>query len=425
MKNQIEVFVEQHQIKLLAVLCLIAFGLGAGGLYLHAPSPSGGETVSWWGIAVNLSRGYGYSLCNQYYFPFCNAVNTPTAMREAAPVLLFSAIARLTNESLFAACLMELAIYVGVSVAVFFMTRAHAGPSAGVLAALIWAAYPRAISLIPQLSGDLLAAFTLTLGTFFVQRARKTGQTRDWLLAGSGLGLAILSRSVMLVVGLAIIGGLAIERRRFQMRFWDRMRPSILILLTITALLTPWMVRTKLVFGRTLIGSSLVGYNIYRQNYMLGSNDYLRNVGTDEGWHAVQALVARRTDLSGHENEAQMDLVYREEGIKIIAANPVHYLILSGYRFFMLWFDWRVSEAFGYKMGFREYAMMAIQAILMILALLGLRGRLKEFWPFWAGIGMVTLAYMAVNSRLHYIVPLMPLVISLAAGKLFPKKLAG
>ena len=31
---------------------------------------------------------------------------------------------------------------------------------------------------------------------------------------------------------------------------------------------------------------------------------------------------------------------------------------------------------------------------------------------------MVTLAYMAVNSRLHFIVLLMPLVMSLAAGKI-------
>jgi hypothetical protein len=66
-------------------------------------------------------------------------------------------------------------------------------------------------------------------------------------------------------------------------------------------------------------------------------------------------------------------------------------------------------------MGFNEYAMVVVQLVLIILALGGLRGNWKEMWPLWASLFMLTLAYMAVNSRLHYIVPLMPLTISLAA----------
>jgi hypothetical protein len=288
---------------------------------------------------------------------------------------------------------------------------------AGLLAAFGWAVYPRAISLIPQVSGDLLAALSVTVGILFIQRTRKSDRTRDWLFASLGLGLAILSRSVMLVVAVTIIAGLGIERWHLRDKILDWLRPSLLVTAMVASLLTPWLVRTEIVFGQPLVGSSLVGYNIYRQNYMLASNDYFRNVGTNEGWAAIQALLARRTDLTGHENEAQMDAVYRQEGLKIIAANPVHYVWLSGYRFFMLWFDWRVSEAFGYPMGFNEYAMMVVQLVLMILAFLGLRGNWKEMWPLWASLLMLTLAYMAVNSRLHYIVPLMPLVISLAAGK--------
>ena len=416
MKKRFETYFTKNGTTILWVMCAIAAIVGIGYLLVHPPPPGAGETVSWWGIAVNLSRGYGYSLCNQYYFPFCNTVNTPTAMREAAPVLLFSGIAHITNESLLAACLLELLLYIGVMVVVFHLAREQAGPFAGLIAATLWALYPRAISLVPQLSGDLLAALSVTFGILFIQRARKSNQTRDWIFSGLGLGLAILSRSAMLVVALTVIAGLVIERWNLRRPLADWLRPSLLILLVVASILTPWLVRTKLVFGRALIGSSLVGYNIYRQNYMLGSSDYFRNVGTDEGWQAIQSLLARRTDLTGRENEAQMDLVYRDEGLKIIAANPVHYVLLSGYRFFMLWLDWRVSEAFGYQMGFKEYAMMVVQAVLMVLAFLGLRGRWKEMWPLWASLVMLTLAYMAVNSRLHYIVPVMPLVISLGAG---------
>jgi hypothetical protein len=418
MKQRIENYLSTHAKELLTILALLAGLIGFVYLLANPPLPNAGETVSWWGIAVNLARGYGYSLCNQYYFPFCNVAGPATAMREPAPVLLFAGIARLFHESLLAAGIMELCLYIGVIIAIYHLTRDWAGPLAGLLAALIWALYPRSMSLIPQVSGDLLAALSVTVGILFVQRGRNSDQTRDWLLAGLGLGLAVLSRSAMLVVALTVLAGLAIERWNLRQHIFDWLRPSLLMLAVVASLLTPWLVRTQRVFGRPLIGSSLVGYNIYRQNYMLASNDYFRNVGTDEGWQAIQTLLARRTDLTGLENEAQMDVIYRQEGLKIIEANPVHYVLLSGYRFFMLWFDWRVSESFGYPMGFREYAMVVIQLVLMVLALLGLRGNGRALWPLWASLVMVTLAYMAVNSRLHYIVPVMPLTMSLAAAEI-------
>jgi hypothetical protein len=225
-----------------------------------------------------------------------------------------------------------------------------------------------------------------------------------------------MSRSAMLIVALTVIAGLVVERWDLQRNFREWIRPSLLTFAVVLIIMTPWIIRTKLVFGRPLIGSSLVGYNIYRHNYMLGTNDYFRNVGNDESWAAIQALVARRTDLLGTENEAQMDLVYREEGLKIIAANPVHYVLLSGYRFFMLWFDWRVSEAFGYSMGLVEYAIALLQLTLLIFVFIGVKNNLRETWPLWASLILVTISYMAVNSRMHYTIPIMPLVISLASA---------
>ena len=219
----------------------------------------------------------------------------------------------------------------------------------------------------------------------------------------------------MLMIALTVIFGLMVERWDLRHHLMDFLHPSLIFIVVIASILTPWLARTDLVFGRPLIGSSLIGYNIYRHNYMLGTNDYLHYVGNDEGFKALQELVARRTDLRGNENEAQMDAVYRQEGLKIISANPVHYLSLSGYRFFMLWFDWHVSDGFGYPMGFKEYAMVVVQAILILLALIGLKNNMRLTWPLWASLIMVTLAYMAVDSRMLYTGPVMPLVMSLSA----------
>ena len=412
-----EEFLKDHT--KLVLLLLVSLTLLAGACYLRLVSPdlNNGETVSWWGIAINLVRGYGYSLCNQYYFPFCSTSSSTTAMREPAPVLLFGGVAFVFKESLRAAGVTELLLLIGIIPALFFLTREWTGStSAGFLSACAWALYPRTMPLIAQVSGDLLAGLAVTLGILFTMRARRSDRLPDWILAGLGLGIAVMSRSAMLMVPLTVISGLIVERWKLRKDIRSWLRPALLILAVVLLCMTPWLIRTKLVFGRALTGSSLVGYNIYRHNYMLGTNDYFRNVGNTEGWNAIQTLVARRSDLLGTENEAQMDAVYRTEGLKIIFANPVHYVLLSGCRFFMLWFDWRVSEAFGYPMGPAEYATALLQLILLTLAIIGLKHNPLETWPLWASLIMVTLAYMAVDSRLHYLIPVMPLVLSLSTA---------
>jgi 4-amino-4-deoxy-L-arabinose transferase-like glycosyltransferase len=414
--RRIEEYISAHTYLLLTLIAIFTWLFGILVLRSTPPNPQNGETVSWWGIALNLVRGYGYSLCNQYYFPFCNASTPYTAMREPAPVLLFAAVALIFKESLLAASLTELMLHIGIVIAVFYLTREWAGPSTGLLAALAWAIYPRAWTLIPQVSGDLLAGLGVTVGIYFVMKARRTDRVRDWLLTGLALGIAVMSRSAMLMVALTVIVGCIIERWKLKEQIWNWLKPALLVATMVGVMMAPWLVYTDMAFGQPLTGSSLVGYNIYRHNFIVGTNNYLHYVGNDEGWAAIQALLARRTDLTGHENEAQMDAVYRQEGLRIIAANPVHYVLLSAYRFFMLWFDWQVSVGFGFPMGPKEYALAALQLVLLILAFVGARNNLWRTWPLWANLIMVTLAYMAVDSRMLYTGPVMPLVLSLSAA---------
>jgi hypothetical protein len=56
---------------------------------------------------------------------------------------------------------------------------------------------------------------------------------------------------------------------------------------------------------------------------------------------------------------------------------------------------------------------MGLQILLLILAVAGLRGNVRRTWPLWASVAATSLAYMAIDSQLRYLVPVMPLVISL------------
>jgi len=164
-----------------------------------------------------------------------------------------------------------------------------------------------------------------------------------------------------------------------------------------------------------VVGSSLTGYNLYRHNYMIDKPHYFRYVGPEEGYRAIKDLIARHPELRGDENEAQMDLVYRSAGLQIIKSHPIQYILLSGYRFFPLWFDWGLAEAYGRPTNRYDILIMVLHGILLSLALLGAQEKLKSTWPLWGSILVLSLVYMAVDARLLYVLPVMPLVISLSA----------
>ena len=380
------------------------------------PAPNAGENDTWWVIALNLARGQGYSLCLERYFPFCGPSNQATATREPLPVLLFAGLARFSGESLWAAIAVEFFIYLSILIVIYLLTREWSNPRGGLLAALLWGLYIPAHQLISQVSGDLLAALLVSMGILYTMRARTSRRPRDWVIAGICLGLSVVTRSSTLAVAAVLIGGVALESFWLRLNLKDIVTPLLILSSLIMLIMVPWLIRNQLVLGRPVIGSSLIGYNLYRHNYMIDTSDYFRYVGGKEGLAAIQALLSRRTDLIGVENEAQMDLVYREEAMERIGAHPLRYLLLSAYRFLPLWFNWGIREAYGKEPGRTDYAIMVFQGILLILVPFGLSRVLWRTWPLWGSILAICLVYMAVNSRLLYLTPVMPLVISLSAG---------
>lgn len=379
------------------------------------PRPDAGENDTWWAIALNLAHGEGYSLCLTRYFPFCGPSNQATAAREPLPVLLFAGLARLSGDSLWAAVAAQFLIYLTVLVMIYFLTSQWSSTRAALLAAFLWGVYLPAHELLSQVSGDLPAALLVGMGIHFTMRGRQSGRTHDWLIAGTSLGLAAITRSATLVIVGVVIGGWMFEAWRRRLSLKRVLAPAFILSSLVILFMAPWLIRNKVVLGRPVLGSSLVGYNLYRHNYMIGDSNSFRHVGGAEALAATDALVRRRTDLLGDENEAQMDLIYRAEALALIRAHPAQYLMLSAYRVLPLWFNWGYPEAYGREHDRMDYAIMVMQGGLLILALLSLYPDPSRTWPLSGSILAVSLIYMAVDSRLLYLIPVMPLVISLGA----------
>jgi len=401
----------------LLLASLAALTLSALMLALH-PESLKMQRDNWWTISVNLIDGQGYSDCTQAYFPFCGPLNQTTASREPAPVLLFAIIARLSNKSLLAAFAAETLLFISVIWGVYLLTKQWANSQSAIIAAGIWTVYIPALRLTHEVAGDLLATVGITFGMYFVLRARKNQRMSNWLISGLWLGLGVMSRSAVLVIPLVIFVGLILEGRKKNRGFLSYVFPALTILFLAMSMELPWMVRNNIALGRPILGSSLTGYNIYRHNYMIETDDYFRYVGAKEGSQAVKTLLSHRPDLSGKENEAQMDLIYREEGLKIIHSNPSRYISLSLFRFLPLWLDWGINAAYGKPNDIVDYIVMVLQVILLILAIKAAARSLWISWPLWLSVIAISAAYLLIDSQLRYLVPVMPLVISLSANGL-------
>lgn len=411
-----------HQALALATLALLAMTAGIGRIVTHPPAPTSEETPAWWPISLNVAEGRGYTACYENYFPFCSTTaDSPTAMREPVPVLLFAAVAALTRESLLAASLVELALHAAIVVAVFFLARELFDPIVALVAAGLWAIYPPALKMVPQVSGDLTAALMMTAGMYWLVRARRSGQLAHWLVSGLCWGLAVLSRSAALAVAGALAAGIVVEKAAAMRRGGPGVRqwapPIVGFVLAISLAMSPWVIRNELVFHSPVLTSTLTAYNLYRHNHVVASDGYLRIVGSAEAQTEVTRLMGQAVNLpQGTVDEVQMSAVYQREALQIIKAYPVRYLALSAYRFLPLWFDWQVAEAYGRHTTRWDAVIMALQASLLALALTGLANGWRQSWPLALAVVATSAEYMVIISLLRYIVPVMPLVIILSAA---------
>jgi 4-amino-4-deoxy-L-arabinose transferase-like glycosyltransferase len=398
-----------------AVLWVLLAGLlvYAAWLWLHPPALSSGETSHWWPIIINVARGQGYSGCFPEYFPFCHAGNQVTAAREPLPVLVFASVARLFGDSFCTAGILEIAVNLAVLAALFSLAKNLAGEKSAILASVLWIAYLPALKLIPQVSGDLIATLAVTAGVLFFTRALRSGSPREYLAAGITLAMGGLSRSVVLVVAPLLFGG-GLLQSTGALR--QRIRPLVLFMAAFASVLLPWGIRNYLAFGRPVVASTMAGYNLYRHNYQLPQEHFLRYVAGEEAAGAVKLLLNQRKSLRGDENEAEMDEVYREEAGRVIRAWPGRYLALTAYRFLPLWFGWGVPEAYGVRPRLDDYLVMIEQAVLLGLAAAGLKSLRARAWPVVATAALICLLQMAVVGQMRYVVPVMPLVLALSAG---------
>jgi 4-amino-4-deoxy-L-arabinose transferase-like glycosyltransferase len=427
-RKQVVVFLKSHYLLVLGFLTACAILLDLAAIAVRPLDLHDGGNITWWKIIHSVENGEGYKACDESYVPNCMITDQLTAMREPLPVFAYAMLSELTGDSSFALQLLQLVFDLLILWGVFLLGQELGGRIMGLISSSIWALYLPTLRVEAHLNGDLLAGLFVTFGLIMFTRAVKFGKTRDWIGFGLLFGMAVLSRASTLLVALTLLGVCGVSLWVFKKPLMPGGVKELSIASIVLALtISPWVIRNQIVFRQPIFGTTLVGYNLYRHNAMVVKDVVPHYVGSDEATREIKALVERVPELRMSINEAEVDRIFRQEALKLIRSHFGEYIELALYRFIPLWFNIGVLDQYGKSMMLLDYLVVVQQAILLLAFLFALW---KGDWLLRllaSGVPLFMLSYMAVDSQLRYMAPVMPLVVVigvLGIEKILPRQFA-
>lgn len=399
---------------LLGILCV-----GAGFRVLAALIAGvSGEEPRTLLVARSVAAGQGFRLCD-LYFPGCGPGHDLTAQVGPVPSVLFAGMLRLAGERMAVPLLVALQMGLGLLTVygIFVLTRILFGRTRpALLAALLCATYPHLISyeLFPR--EEPLFTAVLVGALVALMLALREARPSRAVVAGIGFGVASLCRFALVYAApllTLVLPGLARGPAARRVALAGAFGVAFALVML------PWVWRNERAFGAFVPGGTLAGYNLYRHNFILAEDRPLHYVEGAEADSAIHALLRRHVELTGREDEVQLDRLYGAEAKKIIRAHPWRYLELSGRRVVALFTEYGV-ESGGLPL---SWWVVNVEHLLFAgLALVTLVRRRFIDPPGLLAIAVLLGYYVAghalANARLRYIVPVMPVFMVLAAESL-------
>jgi 4-amino-4-deoxy-L-arabinose transferase-like glycosyltransferase len=376
---------------------------------------SDGISSTWWMIIQNVESGRGYKGCDVKYIPNCDLTDQTTAMREPVPVFFFALLGILTQNSTVAFQVSQLVFNLLICLFMYLLAQEFGGPTLGLVVAFGWAIYIHAVHTVMHINGDLMAGFFVLAGVLAFTRALKKSTLWRWVRFGVLFGLAVLSRSSTLVIFLILAAGSTIHLWRTG-KLHDEWYKPVLAFVLFGLVLSPWVIRNEMVFGRPIWSTTLVGYNLYRYNAIVTTEVPPHYVGPTEGYGEIQVMVADTPELRLPINEARVDEILQQKALHLILAHPDEYVELVLYRVFPLWFNIGILDQYGETPKIVDNLIVVQQAILLVAFLFALW---KADWTLRllaVGVFFFMLCYLAVDAQLRYMVTIMPVIIVISAA---------
>jgi 4-amino-4-deoxy-L-arabinose transferase-like glycosyltransferase len=280
------------------------------------------------------------------------------------------------------------------------------GRTSGIIAGLMWAFYPTSIFYSAlRIWYCELALLFLVLLTMIAVTAGELVSFRRLALLGALSGLTILTDSTLALYLPLLLLWMLIARRVQLPRF---VVSCVIWGITAAAVISPWMLRNRLMMGSGQPLKSNLGLELFTGNssFSTGTND---------------RAAAERTFAALDQKElafykSQPEVVYygylRERAIDWIREHPLDFLLLTVRR---VWYFW----VFNPSLGWESWIRLSYFGPFLILALYRVScdfRRWRELAPLWVFLLIYPLPYYLTHvARGRYSYPVEPFVVLLAA----------
>ncbi|HEX9725214.1 MAG TPA: glycosyltransferase family 39 protein [Vicinamibacteria bacterium] len=338
-------------------------------------------------IAAHLLASEGYSLHRFTGDP------EPSANQEPLYPLLLAAFFRWAPAPYVSLLVFQVLAWLAASIVLARLARRclDAPERATALAVALW---PPLVVYVLAYHPLWLRATMLVLTLAAALRYRDRPGARRAIELGAVLGLATLARTTFLALPLAIVPW-SLRRERSPLFLTH----GALMLVTAALVLSPWLVRNRIVLGAWIPGTTTSGYALF-----IGNHPGANGVMDDEALGRINAgLPAGFYSLP----EADRDRLLRDRALTFLFENPGRGARLYLAKLFYLW-TWRPGVGHEYSPG-RTRAYLILWSVTLPLILLGWRLASRRPGAEYPGLPLGTWAFLsliyaafAVNMRFRF-----------------------
>jgi len=371
-------------------------------------------------LAENLASGNGYR-----FYPD----TARTLMREPGYPVFLAGIMRLFGNN-FAA--VKLANMLLALVTAWLMVRLTSLVSTDrmlvVIAPLLFLFHPA--TLIAESRGSVEILFTCMMVLFFwaLYTSLGRGNWKLYVATGGALGLAVLVRSTPMLFPFFLLAYLLLAERK-RIPAWAICRNVAIVVITMLAVLSPWIIRNYVVSRRFVPTASVLGISAHAGEYICAHRSenkpwYLldRDAAQERSRLALQLGYSFKDgyyyqSFFSTDDELKFSGYLAHRVFNDYERNPLLCAKCIGLNVFNFWFTGktRVSTAMN----------VAVQLPYLVLAVIGIvrctkRGQFALIGPMVLFILYVMAIHVPILAQARYSVPLIPLLSILAAMALVP-----
>jgi hypothetical protein len=377
------------------------------GLYSNSNFPDGYDK-----IAINISNGAGYR-----FYPD----TAETVLREPGYPFVLSVLFSWFGYTLLPVQVLNVIMGVVASFFVYKISqRISQKPWVPYLSVLLYMMNPGTIIVESRGGPEALFTFLVVCLVYFLIRALKRPSYTRWFIVGGFIGISCLVKSILILFPFAIVIYLIIKNNdSYAIR--DRLLHVGAVFLSVSVILSPWVIRNYKLTGQFIPTASVVGVSAHAGQYIC------ENLSIDNGFakldgkaSIVRGLMAKNDGLKFRKSyynyyySTNDEVYFNRKLLKEVMDKYKQYPMLAmqcmGANLFHFWFSgktWNVTTA-----------NFIVQFPYIALALVGIFVSIYQRSEIGTVLAFFILYYYSVHipilAQARYSIPLFPFISILA-----------